>query len=97
MVIDPFSMVLLPMMINIVTAPIDARGLLKRFQYQPKPINHDLQKAIKIAYLQALIGISTECQAGKIKSFRLHLPTEIEQRWNRKMRSRGYGWGKVGC
>jgi flagellar biosynthesis GTPase FlhF len=80
MVIDPFSMILLPMMINIVTAPIDARGLLKRFQNRQKPINHDLQKAIKIAYLQALIEIATECQAGKIQSFRIYLPTEIDQK-----------------
>jgi len=80
MVIDLFSMILLPVMINIVTAPIDAKNLLGRFQNRPKPINHDLQKAIKIAYLQALIEIATECQAGKIKSFRIYLPTEIDKR-----------------
>jgi energy-coupling factor transporter ATP-binding protein EcfA2 len=80
MVIDPFSMILLPAMINIFTGPINAISLLKRFQNRQKPINHDLQKAIKIAYLQALIEIATECQAGKIKSFRIYLPTEIDKR-----------------
>jgi hypothetical protein len=80
MVIEPFSMILLPMMINIVTGPIDAKALLERFKKQPKPINHDLKKAIKIAYLQALIEIATECQAGKIKSFRIYFPTEIDRR-----------------
>jgi hypothetical protein len=60
MVIDLFSMILLPVMINIVTAPIDAKNLLGRFQNRPKPINHDWQKAIKIAYLQALIEIATD-------------------------------------
>jgi len=80
MVIDPFSMILLPMMINIVTGQIDARKLLKQFQNQPKPINHDLQKAIKVAYLQALLEIAQEFKAGKIQSSRLYLPTELDQK-----------------
>jgi hypothetical protein len=80
MVIDPFSMILLPMMINIVTGLIDVRKLLKHFQNQPKPINHDLQKAIKVAYLQALLEIAQEFKAGKIQSFRLYLPTELDQK-----------------
>ena len=80
MAIDPFSMIMLPVMINIVTSPIDARSLFRRFQKQTKPINHDLQKAIKIAYLQALIEIATEFKAEKIQSFRLYLPTEIDQK-----------------
>jgi hypothetical protein len=96
MVIDLFSMILLPVMINIVTAPIDARNLLKSFQNRPKPINHDLQKAIKIAYLQTLIEIATECKAGRMQPFRLYLPTELDQRWNRKMRSSCVGCEKVG-
>ncbi|MEA5469206.1 NACHT domain-containing protein [Spirulina sp. 06S082] len=79
MAIDPFSMILLPVMINIVTSPIDARSLFRRFQNQPKPINHDLQKAIKIAYLQALIEIATEFKSEKIQSFRLYLLTESEK------------------
>ncbi|OIP73097.1 MAG: hypothetical protein AUK43_01195 [Oscillatoriales cyanobacterium CG2_30_40_61] len=73
-------MILLPVMINIFTAPIDARGLLERFQKREKPINHDLQKAIKIAYLQALLEISQEFKAGIIQPFRLYLPTEIDQK-----------------
>lgn len=80
MVIDPFSMILLPVMINIVTAPLDVKVLLKRFKNREKPINHDLQKAIKIAYLQALLEITQEFKAGIIQSFRLYLPTEIDQK-----------------
>lgn len=80
MVIDPFSMILLPVMINIVTAPLDVKVLLKRLKNREKPINHDLQKAIKIAYLQALLEITQEFKAGRIESFRLYLPTEIDQK-----------------
>ncbi|VXD20574.1 NACHT domain-containing protein [Planktothrix paucivesiculata] len=80
MVIDPFSMILLPVMINIVTAPLDVKVLLKRLKNREKPINHDLQKAIKIAYLQALLEITQEFKAGRIESFRLYLPTELDQK-----------------
>jgi hypothetical protein len=59
-VIDLFSMILLPVMINIFTDFIEPRNLLKRFQNRQKPINNDLQKAIKIAYLQPLIQIATD-------------------------------------
>ncbi|MGL4500876.1 MAG: hypothetical protein ACRCU2_17535, partial [Planktothrix sp.] len=77
MVIDPFSMILLPVMINIVTATLDVKVLFKN---REKPINHDLQKAIKIAYLQALLEITQEFKAGRIESFRLYLPTELDQK-----------------
>ena len=80
MVIDPFSMILLPVMINIVTAPLDVKVLLNRLKNREKPINHDLQKAIKIAYLQALLEIAQEFKAGIIQSFRLYLPTEIDRK-----------------
>lgn len=80
MVIDPFSMILLPVMINIFTAPLDVKVLLKRLKNREKPINHDLQKAIKIAYLQALLEITQEFKAGRIESFRLYLPTELDQK-----------------
>ncbi|NEO86622.1 MAG: hypothetical protein F6J87_20540 [Spirulina sp. SIO3F2] len=64
-------MIILLVMINLVTEPIDASCLLKHFQNPRKSINHDLQKAITISYLQALIEIAQDCQAGKIVRSRL--------------------------
>lgn len=74
--IEPVSMILLPVLINVVTGPIDAPQLLQKIKRQPKPMNHDLQKAIKIAYVQALIAIATKYR-GKIPSFQPFLKPGI--------------------
>jgi Predicted NTPase (NACHT family) len=82
---DPFiSGLLLSIVTNLATGPINVydwpKNLINKFKDDPKPINHDLQKAIKIAYLQALIEIGQEFKAGRIQPFRLYLPTEIDQK-----------------
>jgi hypothetical protein len=84
---DPFiSGLLLSIVTNLATGPINVydwpKNLINKFKDDPKPINHDLQKAIKIAYLQALIEIGQEFKAGRIQPFRLYLPTEIDQKLN---------------
>ncbi|MEA5419029.1 NACHT domain-containing protein [Spirulina sp. CCNP1310] len=77
--IEPVSMILLPVLINVVTGPIDAPQLLRKFQRQQRPMNHDLQKAIKVAYLNALIEIAMEYREGKMQSFRLYMKTQIDR------------------
>jgi len=75
---------LLSIVTNLATGPINVydlpKNLINKFKGDPKPINHDLQKAIKIAYLQALLEIAQEFKAGIIQPFRLYLPTEIDQK-----------------
>ena len=75
---------LLSIVTNLATGPINVydlpKNLINKFKGDPKPINHDLQKAIKIAYLQALIEIAQEFKAGRIQPFRLYLPTELDQK-----------------
>jgi signal recognition particle GTPase len=75
---------LLSIVTNLATGPINVydlpKNLINKFKGDPKPINHDLQKAIKIAYLQALLEIAQEFKAGIMPSFRLYLPTEIDQK-----------------
>ncbi|SKB13452.1 hypothetical protein PL11201_510080 [Planktothrix sp. PCC 11201] len=75
---------LLSIVTNLATGPINIydwpKNLINKFKDAPKPINHDLQKAIKIAYLQALIEIAQELKEGRIQPFRLYLPTELDQK-----------------
>ncbi|MGL4500611.1 MAG: hypothetical protein ACRCU2_16200 [Planktothrix sp.] len=87
---DPFTTFLIPIIINIVTSPIDPLILLHRFQNNQKPINHDLKKAIKIAYLQALLEITENYkQTTLISSFKLYIPTKIDRKiyqWKKELK-----------
>ena len=85
--IDPFSLlilatvadkVLLPVTLNVATG--GRLAFLTLFKAKQKPVNHDLQKAIKTAYLQALLEIAQEFKSGKIKAFHLYVPTELDRK-----------------
>jgi hypothetical protein len=75
------TMVIIPMLVTMITPPVNFPALLlEKVRKEPKPINHDLQKAIKIAYLKALIEIAENITRGQIQSFRLHQPDKLQEK-----------------
>lgn len=87
---DPFTTFLIPIIINISTAPINPVILIQRLLQNKRPINHDLKKAIKIAYLQAILEITqTYKKDFLISSFRLYIPTKIDLKiaeWKKELK-----------